>query len=192
MDIPHQTWIETQSGVRFELSDPDPDSVALCDITHALGKLCRYTGHTSRFYSVAEHSIHVASLVPEELRLAALLHDAAEAYIGDLSTPLKMLISETGPLLKVTENKILSAVWKKFGISLTAENLIVIHEADIRVLLAERRFFLGRLDWGWGEEIRPAAIKFMRLDPDLAADTFRQEIESAILRRYDAVRETTK
>lgn len=191
MDIPHQTWIETASGVKFELSDPDPDSVALCDITQALGKLCRYTGHTSHFYSVAEHSIHVASLVPPELRLAALLHDSAEAYIGDISTPLKMLLSETGPLLKVTENKILSAVCKKFGLNLTVEDCRAIHEADLRVLMAERRFFLGRLDWGWGDEIRPAAIKFLRLDPDRAADTFRQEIESEILRRYDAVRETT-
>lgn len=190
MDIPHQTWIETQSGVKFELSDPDPDSVALCDITHALGKLCRFTGHTSRFYSVAEHSIHVASLVPEELRLAALLHDAAEAYIGDISTPLKMLLKKTD--LKKIENRILLAVWKKFRLDLTEEDCRAIHEADIRVLLAERRFFLGRLDWGWGDEIDVPKIQFKSYCPKESGEVFLREVELAILARYDAVREAAK
>jgi HD superfamily phosphodiesterase len=72
-----------------------PGELQLPDIAHALGNICRFTGHCSRFYSVAEHSINVALVAqaPTRLettvRLAALLHDASEAYLNDVARPLK-------------------------------------------------------------------------------------------------------
>jgi hypothetical protein len=81
--------IQTFSGKSFDLFAPDPSQICITDIAHALSNLCRFTGHGKRFYSIAEHSIHVASLLPAELKLEGLLHDASEAYINDLSTPLK-------------------------------------------------------------------------------------------------------
>jgi hypothetical protein len=88
------TWIQTHSGRKFDFLSPSYESICIEDIAHSLSMQCRFTGHTSRRYSVAAHSILVASLVPTPLRLEALLHDASEAYLGDVSTPLKQLITE--------------------------------------------------------------------------------------------------
>ncbi|MEM4379972.1 MAG: hypothetical protein QXL01_04720, partial [Thermoplasmatales archaeon] len=85
-----EPWIETYSGKKFDyLAQSELD---IEDIAHALSNLCRFNGHTRVFYSVAEHSVNVSSMVPPELKIAALLHDAAEAYIGDVPSPLKQLI----------------------------------------------------------------------------------------------------
>ena len=83
------TVMQTFTGRLFDPFNPDPALIDLRDIAHALGNICRFGGHSRRYYSVAEHSILVASLVPEPLRLPALLHDAAEAYLGDIITPIK-------------------------------------------------------------------------------------------------------
>jgi len=82
-------WTMLSSGRRFWPFDPRPEDVDIGDIAHALSHVCRYGGHTRRFYSVAEHSINVAMALPPELRLAGLLHDAAEAYLGDIPRPIK-------------------------------------------------------------------------------------------------------
>lgn len=81
--------ILTATGKRFDLYEPDADLIDPRDIAHSLAHLCRFNGHTREFYSVAQHACMVADLVPEQDKLAALLHDAAEAYIGDMVQPLK-------------------------------------------------------------------------------------------------------
>lgn len=81
--------IETAHGVSFDYYEPE---VRTDDIAHALGNVCRFGGHTCRFYSVAEHSVLVAALVREwdsALALPALFHDGHEAYMGDAPSPLK-------------------------------------------------------------------------------------------------------
>lgn len=83
------TWILTRSGRKFDLARPTADMVDPADIAHSLSMQCRFNGHTSRYYSVAQHSYLVADLVPAEDQLAGLLHDATEAYVGDLVRPLK-------------------------------------------------------------------------------------------------------
>lgn len=94
----HGYWIQTHTGVAFDLLAPTAGMVVLEDIAYALSRLCRFTGHCSRHYSVAEHSVNVAKQCQLEhgfsdsWAMAALLHDAAEAYIGDLSSPLKSLL----------------------------------------------------------------------------------------------------
>lgn len=81
--------ILTHTGKRFDLFEPDADMIDPRDIAHSLAHLCRFNGHTREFYSVAQHSCIVAELVPEEHKLTALLHDATEAYLGDMTRPLK-------------------------------------------------------------------------------------------------------
>lgn len=82
-------WLQTYTGIHYWPLDPRADEIDIEDIAHALANVCRYAGHTSRFYSVAEHSVLVSRLVAPELALAALLHDATEAYIMDVPRPLK-------------------------------------------------------------------------------------------------------
>lgn len=84
----------TISGKYFSILNPTVDMVDIDAIAHALSNLCRWGGHTHGFYSVAQHSVHVSNLVPPEHALAALLHDAAEAYVGDVIGPLKALIKD--------------------------------------------------------------------------------------------------
>lgn len=93
---PRKHHILTASGVQFDLEYPTADMVLVGDIAGALSKLCRYTGHLKgdEFYSVAQHSVLVSNLVPEEFAFEGLLHDAAEAYIGDVSSPLKKMLAD--------------------------------------------------------------------------------------------------
>src|SRR5688572_18527016 len=85
-------WILTATGRSFWPLDPRADEICIDDIAQALAKVCRFGGHCCDFYSVAQHSVLVAHLVERshpQLALHALLHDAAEAYLGDFTQPLK-------------------------------------------------------------------------------------------------------
>jgi hypothetical protein len=94
------------SGTLFDLLDPEGSALSLYDIAHGLGRVCRFAGQSNRFYSVAEHCVHVARLVPVELGRAALLHDGAEAIIGDVTRPLKALLPEYRDIETRIENNI--------------------------------------------------------------------------------------
>ena len=83
--------INTFSGLRFWPLNPDPEKILIGDIVHALAHQCRFGGHASRVYSVAEHSVHISRLCPPEVALWGLLHDASQAYLVDLPRPLKQL-----------------------------------------------------------------------------------------------------
>src|SRR5918994_6288050 len=88
--------INTVSGAHLDLADPDPGAIRLEDIAAALSKVCRFGAQTTRFYSVAQHAVLVQRLVVEagrpDLSLAALHHDSHEAYVGDVTTPLKRML----------------------------------------------------------------------------------------------------
>ncbi len=136
------TWILTRSGRRFDLLAPKADQVCTLDIAHALSQLCRFNGHTSRNYSVAQHSLLVASIVPAEHQLAALLHDATEAYVGDMVRPLKLGMREfyagqsLVSLYDEVERKVWLAICEHFH--LEAELPACVHEADMIALATER------------------------------------------------------
>ena len=89
-----KTWMETISGKRVDLFSPDPSQIDIYDIAHQLSQINRFNGATKVPYSVAQHSLYVSMLVPEHLQLDALLHDAHEAYMGDINTPLKQYIHQ--------------------------------------------------------------------------------------------------
>lgn len=89
--------VETFSGVYVDVSNPQPDTITLEDVAHALAYTCRYGGHCARFYSVAEHAVFVSRRLERRgasrsLQLAGLHHDDAEAYLGDIPRPLKPLL----------------------------------------------------------------------------------------------------
>jgi hypothetical protein len=81
--------MQTASGRQFWPLDPHAEEIHIEDIAHALSQLCRYGGHCKRFYSVAEHSVHVAHAAPDDFRLDALMHDGSEAYASDVIRPIK-------------------------------------------------------------------------------------------------------
>jgi len=126
-------WILTHTGKRFDLFEPDADMIDPRDISHSLAHLCRFNGHTREFYSVAQHSCIVAELVPEEHKLTALLHDAPEAYLGDMTKPLKQWIHAYQDF----EDWVWQRVCQRFDIA--AELPACVHQADLIALATERR-----------------------------------------------------
>src|SRR3972149_10211945 len=112
-------FILTYSGRRFWPLDPRPEDVVVEDIAHALGNLCRFTGHTSRFYSVAEHSVHVSDSASAPNKLWGLFHDASEAYLGDLARPTKQAQAGFGLAYRRVERRLMRAICDRFELSLT-------------------------------------------------------------------------
>lgn len=137
-------WIETFTGRRFDPLHPDPELIDLEDIAHSLSLLCRFIGHCKQFYSVAEHCIRVAELCSIESKLAALLHDAAEAYIGDIARPIKYGIASAD--LKEAEERLLGTIYKKFGAS--PYDAKEVKEADDIMLATEARDLMYSTE-GW-------------------------------------------
>jgi hypothetical protein len=106
-------YLSTFSGKKFFPFKPAPDQIDIRDIAHGLSLVCRFSGQTPFLYSVAEHSILVARHLPLGLRLEALLHDAAEAYLADLPGPLKSALPE----YSAVETNVAAVIAHKFRLS---------------------------------------------------------------------------
>lgn len=131
----------TSSGVAFDVAAPEVEMVNLEDIAHALAHTPRFGGHAGAFYSVAAHSVAVSYQVPQEQAVAALLHDAAEAYLGDIPTPIKRLL----PDYQALYSKVEEVVARRFGVA--TFNTPEIKEADAYALAVERAHFLPWTSW---------------------------------------------
>jgi hypothetical protein len=138
-----KSTILTQSGIEFDVCNPDPDLIEIEDIAHALSHLCRFTGHTKHFYSVAQHSYLCTTLVPAERQLETLLHDAAEAYIGDVSSPLKAQL----PGYQMIESKLEQAIRQRFG--LPPEKSPWVKQADLQMLAVEKAQLMPQYTEPW-------------------------------------------
>lgn len=134
--IPPQ--ILTASGRYFDFLNPKPEAIDIHDIATALSRMPRFTGHTTEFYSVAQHSVEVSRLVPPGHALAGLLHDASEAYMGDLASPLKQLV----PDYKAIEKRVERAICARFGLAFPLDPCI--KRADLTMLVTERRDLMPR------------------------------------------------
>lgn len=128
-------FTRTYSGGVFYPLDPRIDDINITDIAHHLSQINRFTGATRVPYSVAQHSVLVSMILPDYLKLAGLLHDAAEAYCNDISTPIKYSVGMEG--YRSIEARIDLAIRIKFGLTqLGADD---IKTADRILLQAERR-----------------------------------------------------
>lgn len=130
-------WMQTYSGRKFMPLAPQPGDIELADVAHGLAMTCRYGGHTKRFYSVAEHCVLVSENVPIEYAREALLHDSAEAYIGDMIRPLKHQPEMLE--FRKAEAAIEAAVFARFGIITTDASHKAVKEIDDRILVDETR-----------------------------------------------------
>lgn len=140
---PRGDWMQTFTGRAFFPLDPSAEDIDEVDIAHALSLLCRYGGHSSRFYSVAEHCILVSLAVSPENALWGLLHDATEAYMGDLIRPLKRQM----PDYATAEDHLMAFICLKFGLPLRCPDEV--KDADNRILRNERDVLLGTPPLPW-------------------------------------------
>jgi hypothetical protein len=158
-------WIQTYTGRAFYPLDPRPEEICIEDISHALAHLCRYGGHSLRFYSVAEHCVLLSRAVPRHA-LWALLHDASEAYLCDLPRPTKRML----PGYAEMEARILSAIARRFG--LTEEIPQEVKDADLRILSDERRQVMASPPQPWATDAEPLGVQVNCWPPERAECEF--------------------
>lgn len=171
-------WIMLGSGRPFRPFAPDPADIDIADIARALSRICRYGAQTSRFYSVAEHSCLVADFVPAGLRLAALLHDAAEAYLGDIPRPIKKHSDMAG--WRIAEERVEAAIAQRFGLPATMDP--VIKDIDDRIILDEWNALMPATDLDIGVSGARLEVQFFGWDPATAEAEFLHKYE--IYRHY--------
>lgn len=135
----------TASGRVFNIGSPTPDMVCIEDVAHHLSLCCRWACAVKTHYSVAQHSIMVANLLPRHLQLAGLLHDAHEAYIGDKTRPMKQLMP---PLVQqwwaLLRDNIDRAICDALGCAHQQLGCEAVKNVDLRMLAAEGRDLVAR------------------------------------------------
>ena len=147
-------WLGTFSGKKLDILNPHPNQIDLNDIARGLATECRYSGQIRRFYSVAEHSIQVAraalhharrdgitGYLQEDIVKQALLHDAAEAYIRDIPTPLKSLLPE----YKAIENRLIEVIFERFNVGYPMHSIV--KTCDARIISDEKAVLFDVDTW---------------------------------------------
>ena len=163
--------IQVANGAFFNFLRPDLFNFDILVIAHSLANLCRFTGHTVTFYSVAQHSVLVSHAVPQEHALAALLHDAHEAFVGDVSSPLKALI----PQYKDLERQVETQLRMAYGVPVDMPPCV--KQADLRALAAETRDLMVNTgpeatEWIGLRGIEPLPDRIYPWSPETAALAF--------------------
>lgn len=153
------TTIElTGSRKTIDLAAPRPEDIDLRDIAHGLALTCRFGGQCERFYSVAEHSLFVVDIAAEMMgghrqaaswaNVVALLHDGHEAYLGDVPTPLKVLLTGYRPISDLMD----VAIAERFGVEPGDFNLAFVKQADYLAACAEASVLMPGPGWDWTRE----------------------------------------
>ena len=160
-------WIQTFSGKKLDPLNPQPQSLDIESIVHALTNVCRWGGHCKIHWSVAQHSILVSDILrhqghSEEIQFWGLMHDAAEAYLGDVCRPVKKRIGfekYESPLLKVILRHVAN---------LSGEIPEVVHQADNIALVSEANLLFDAPVDKWTEKyhIEPWPLLDMRFGPE--------------------------
>jgi len=166
--------IKVSAGHYVDLANPDPATIEVRSIAAALSKVCRFGGHCPQFYSVAEHCIHATAMACSEgytgdSLIAVFLHDAAEAYIGDMVKPLKVTMPQYGE----AEQRIEAAIQAAFGVDF-AKWMDVIKRFDRAMLKAEKVTMWPEdtEKWAGFSEIEDRVVKFQFWEPSQAEMQF--------------------
>lgn len=170
-------WMQLYSGRKFYPLDPKVEDIYISDIAHALSNLCRYGGHCNKFYSVAEHSVHVATLCEtffnKSIAFQGLLHDACEAYINDIPRPLKRNLPD---YLKV-EEQIDKVILEAFGLTEFSKEVKIV---DNSILDLERKALMSRPPEPWNTHWElpdnpPKGFRIWGWEPKEAEERFKQK-----------------
>lgn len=164
-------WLQTYTGRVFYPADPRADEVCIEDIAHALSLLCRFGGHCERFYSVAEHSVLCSYMVPPEAAFDALMHDATEAYLVDLPSPVKHSLPE----YKSMEEVLWCVILERFP-QLAVVTPRSVRQADRDILFSER-----------DQNLKPNPIPWNLEDPGTRINLYfwsPSEAETKFLERF--------
>jgi 5'-deoxynucleotidase YfbR-like HD superfamily hydrolase len=151
--------IRTYSGKYLNVFDINLDTIVLEDIAHALSNQCRWGGHISKFYSVAEHSIHCQRLVDKPFMLSALMHDASEAYLLDIPRPIKNELTQ----YKEIEHSLMLAIADKFDFEYPMSEPV--KEADDKMLKIEWNELILKVD-------KSKEVEIMHFNPEEAKHLF--------------------
>lgn len=169
------TWIQTYTGKAFDFINPIKEAVDIQDIAMGLNNIKRFTGQTNHNYTVAIHSIIVSILVPEEFAIYGLLHDATEAYIGDINSPLKKCLPEYRKIEKNLHKVIMDSF------NLKPEIPKVVKNVDLKLLYTEKRdLFKDILDWG--NEIEPYEFNIWHMIEEIKDLNFLDRFNSILPR----------
>lgn len=174
--------MQTYSGRAFYPLDPQPNEVWLSDIAHHLSLICRYNGAVVPHYSVAQHSVGVSYLIgggPRQ-QMWGLMHDAAEAYIGDLTRPMKQVLDSVAPgAFAGIEARVMEAIKRQFDLGPCPHNAIKV--ADNIMAATEKRDVLLAARFGWGK--MPAPLQMLCIQAVSPRDA-----EKAFLDRFADLR----
>lgn len=189
--------IETASGAFLDIMNPKAEDVSMDDIDFALRRIYRFGGHAN--YTVLQHSLSVFEICytlynenpSHQLRLAALLHDAAEAYIGDIPTPIKNLI----PGIEDIEINILKAIYEHLGLSWedaqpSSIEMDVLKYADAIALVEEARVFLrskGRNADYWGTLAEDLSAHPFAQNPNCRFEAYKEFVRERLYKWKELV-----
>ena len=161
----NSTTMQTYTGKLVDLANFTEEDVRLPDIAHSLSMINRFTGHTTVPYSVAQHSVVVSKLVSPEDSMWGLLHDASEAYLGDIATPLKSLLPDYMQL----ERHVQRTIAKKFGLKWPMPDSVKV--ADKQALLHEKTTLMS-VQHDWGIEAEPICASIVLVSWRQAEELF--------------------
>ena len=153
-------FIRTYTGIRINPLEPDNNRIDIKDIAHALSLLCRANGHFKTFYSVGQHSINCmmeakARGYSKKVQFACLLHDASEAYLSDVTRPVKAEM----PQYRAIEKPLQDIIWSKYlGEPLTEDEFEQVRDIDDAILYCEFIYFMNEAIYEKQPELKSSPI----------------------------------
>lgn len=171
-------WIALSAGQRFWPMDPRPQDFDIGPIAHGLARINRFNGRTSAAYSVAQHSVHVHDLMPDirDYQLYALLHDASEAYIQDIISPLKGML---GNIYSELESRTMLAISQRFGFPLDDPEVSkTVKWADEVLLVTEIRDLMPEGYLAFCPPQEPMSKRIVCMDVGRAQEVFLERFQA--------------
>ena len=150
--VSENAWIQVYGGGKVHPLNVQPGEINITDIAHALSNKCRFNGHTREFYSVAEHSVRVAMLLPftTGASLAGLLHDASEAYFDDIVSPMKCTPEYS--LVRNADWLMQREIYRLFGVD-EEKHKDAVHGADRILCATEARDLMSPIQPEWSVQM---------------------------------------